>query len=430
MDRYIVVGGNRLSGTVRMSGAKNAILPVMAATVLTPGDHLIKDVPRLRDVEVMKEILEALGARVQAGDGGRSLLVNTDGLNTWEIPEDLMREMRSSIFLMGALLGRLGQVRCCHPGGCAIGSRDIDLHLMGLSALGAEIQEKYGYINAKGSRLVGREIYLDLPSVGATENIMMAAVLAEGTTLIRNAAKEPEIVDLQNFLNGLGARIKGAGLDVIRIDGVTRLHPGEHVVIPDRIETGTFMVAAAITRGEVEIENVIAEHVEAITAKLRETGASVRAEKDRVVVAADRRARAVDFKTLPYPGFPTDMQPQMMALMCTADGTSIITETIFENRFKAADELRRMGADVKVEGRSAVIKGVPRLSSAAVEGPALREGVALVLAGLTADGVTTVDGVHHIERGYEGLEQKLASLGADITRESKSGPRIVRQHAG
>ncbi|MCL5676450.1 MAG: UDP-N-acetylglucosamine 1-carboxyvinyltransferase [Firmicutes bacterium] len=425
MDQYIIVGGNRLAGTVRMSGAKNAILPVMAATVLTPGDHLIRDVPHLRDVDVMKEILEQLGVRVEPQDGGRSLLINTDGLNSSEIPEDLMREMRSSIFLMGALLGRTGQVRCTHPGGCAIGSRDIDLHLMGLGALGASIREKYGYINATATKLVGREIYLDLPSVGATENIMMAAVLADGATLIRNAAKEPEIVDLQNFLNGLGGRIKGAGLDVIRIDGVSRLHGSEHTVIPDRIETGTFMVAAAMTRGEVLIENVIPEHVEAITAKLRETGAGIRVEKERLHVSADRRTKAVDFKTLPYPGFPTDMQPQMMALMSTAEGTSIITETIFENRFKAAGELRRMGADVKVEGRSAVIKGVPRLSAAAVETPALREGVALVLAALTADGVTTVDDVHHIERGYEALDLKLAALGASVSREPRHEPWLL-----
>ncbi|MHB9145183.1 MAG: UDP-N-acetylglucosamine 1-carboxyvinyltransferase [Symbiobacteriia bacterium] len=430
MERYIIAGGGRLTGNVRMSGAKNAILPVLAATVLTRGDHLIREVPQLRDVEVMTDILRALGANVTPQDAGRSLLVNTDGLHTADIPEDLMREMRSSIFLMGALLGRTGQVRCTHPGGCAIGSRDIDLHLMGLGALGATITEKYGYINASATRLRGREIYLDLPSVGATENIMMAAVLAEGTTVIRNAAKEPEIVDLQNFLNSLGARIKGAGLDIIRIDGVAELHAAEHVVIPDRIETGTFMVAAAITHGEVLVENVIPEHVEAVTAKLRETGANIRVERDQVLVRADKRARAIDLKTLPYPGFPTDMQPQMMALMATAEGTSIITETIFENRFKASDELRRMGADIKIEGRTAVIKGHPRLSAAAVEAPALREGVALVLAALTADGLTVIDGVPHIERGYEGLERKLAGLGASISKDPLPEPRPFRQFAG
>lgn len=430
MERYIIAGGSKLSGTVRMSGAKNSILPVMAATVLTPGDHLIREVPQLRDVEVMTEILRELGADVLPQDGGTSLLINTDGLKTSEIPEDLMREMRSSIFLMGALLGRTGQVRCTHPGGCAIGSRDIDLHLMGLGALGASITEKYGYINASASRLRGREVYLDLPSVGATENIMMAAVLAEGTTIIRNAAKEPEIVDLQNFLNSLGARIKGAGLDIIRIDGVSSLHSANHTVIPDRIETGTFMVATAITRGDVLIENVIPEHVEAITAKLRETGAQIRVDRDAIVVRADRRARAIDLKTLPYPGFPTDMQPQMMALVATAEGTSIITETIFENRFKASDELRRMGADIKIEGRTAVIKGQPHLSAAAVEAPALREGVALVLAALTADGVTVVEGVPHVERGYEGLERKLAGLGANISKETFSESRPARQFAG
>ncbi|MCL5046987.1 MAG: UDP-N-acetylglucosamine 1-carboxyvinyltransferase [Actinobacteria bacterium] len=417
MDRYIIRGGNRLKGSVRVSGAKNAILPAMAATVLIPGDHIIHEVPGLRDVEVMTQILRRLGVSVERLNGGRSLRINTEGLTTYEIPEELMREMRSSIFLMGALLGRAGQVRCCHPGGCAIGARDIDLHLMGLGALGARITERYGYINAEAARLEGREIYLDLPSVGATENIMMAAVLAEGTTIIRNAAKEPEIVDLQNFLVSQGARIKGGGLDVIRIDGVSELRPAEHSVMPDRIETGSFMVVAAATRGEVELENVIPEHVEAVTAKLRESGVRVELGKDRIRVRANLRPRAVDFKTLPYPGFPTDMQPQMMALMSTADGTSIISETIFENRFKAADELRRMGADVRVEGCTAVIKGVERLSGATVEAPALREGVALILAGLSAEGITVVENVHHVDRGYERLEDKLRSLGADLVRD-------------
>ena len=417
MERYVIQGGKRLSGKVRVSGAKNAILPVMAACVLSGHECVIHEAPRLRDVAVMAEILTNLGVRVRISDEGRTLHLNAEGLNAFEIPTPLMREIRSSIFLMGPLLGRLGRVRCSHPGGCAIGSRDIDLHLMGLSALGARLEEKFGYITADAPSLRGREIYLDLPSVGATENIMMAAVLAEGTTLIRNAAKEPEIVDLQNFLNRMGARVRGAGLDTIRVEGVKELYPVEHTIIPDRIETATFLVAAAAIGGEVVLENVIPEHVEAAVAKLRETKAlEVEVDHDRILARGTRRPQAVDLKTLPYPGFPTDLQPQMMALCATAEGTSIITETIFENRFKAADELRRMGADIKVDGRSAVVKGVKALSPATVEAPALREGVALVIAALATEGRTVVDGIQHIDRGYEELEVKLQSLGADIRR--------------
>lgn len=417
MARYVIEGGRRLQGTVRISGAKNAILPVLAASVLTVGDCVIHDVPRLRDVEVMIEILRSLGAEIESQGAGKTLLVNSRDLKSSEIPQNLMREIRSSIFLMGPLLGRLGQVRCSHPGGCAIGSRDIDLHLMGLNALGARIEEKHGYIQAEARRLSGREIYLDLPSVGATENIMMAAVLAEGLTVIRNAAREPEIADLQNFLNKMGARVSGAGTDAIRIDGVSGLSSCEHTVIPDRIETGTFMIAAAITGGHLELENVLSESVEAAAAKLRETGTEIRQDGYRLIIKGPERARTVDIKTLPFPGFPTDLQPPMMALMATAQGTSIISETIFENRFKVADELRRMGADIRIDGRTAVIKGVPRLGGAHVEAPALREGMALVLAALAAEGVAVIDAIHHIDRGYEFLEKKLRLLGANIKRE-------------
>lgn len=419
MARYIIQGGTRLDGTVRISGAKNAILPVLAASVLTREDCLITEVPRLRDVQVMVEILRSLGVAVDPLDHGRAMRVNAAGLNNHEIPEHLMREIRSSIFLMGALLGRLGQVRCSHPGGCAIGPRDIDLHLMGLSALGARITERYGYIDGQAQGLRGAEIYLDFPSVGATENIMLGAVLAKSVTIIRNAAKEPEIVDLQALLNGMGARVQGAGTDVVRVEGVRSLHGCEHAVIPDRIETGTFMIATAITGGEVTIENAAAEHVEAATAKLREAGVGIRIDPAgrRLHVAGPERCRAVDIKTMPHPGFPTDLQPQMMALLAVAGGTSIITETIFENRLKTAEELRRMGADVKTDGRTAVIKGVPRLSAAVVETPALREGAALVLAALAAEGRTIVDAIHHIDRGYDRLEEKLRGLGADIVRE-------------
>ncbi|MCR4399016.1 MAG: UDP-N-acetylglucosamine 1-carboxyvinyltransferase, partial [Firmicutes bacterium] len=314
------------------------------------------------------------------------------------------------------LLGRHGRVRVSYPGGCAIGPRPIDLHLRGLRSLGAVIRERHGYIHAEAAELVGTEVHLDFPSVGATENIMMAAVLAKGSTVIRNAAKEPEIVDVQNFLNSMGARIRGAGMDVIRIEGVDRLKGADYAVIPDRIETGTFMMAAAITGGEICVENCIPEHVESVTAKLREAGAQVREERDRIIVQGRPRARAVDFKTLPYPGFPTDMQPQAMALMCVAEGISVITETIFESRFKQAEELRRMGANIKTEGRTAVIRGVESLFGAVVEAYDLRGGASLTLAGLAAEGTTTIEGIHHIDRGYDGFDEKLRSLGANIRR--------------
>lgn len=419
-DRFRVAGGHRLTGTVRVSGAKNAVLPILAATTLARRDCLIQGVPGIRDVMVMMEILQRLGlrTRVDSTSGGINLVVQGGDLSTHEVDEQRTREMRSSIFLMGPLLARIGQVKIAYPGGCAIGPRPIDLHLRGLMELGAEIQERHGFIEAQAppGGLVGREIYLDFPSVGATENLMMAAVLARGTTIIRGAAREPEIVDLQTFLNRMGARIRGAGLDVIRVDGVQGLAGIDHMVIPDRIEAGSFMAAAAATGGDVIIENVIAEHVEAVTAKLREMGATVEEDGDRMRVRGPARLRATDVKTLPFPGFPTDMQPQLLALAAIAEGTSMVTETIFEGRFKHTEELRRMGAQIKVEGRVAVVRGVERLSGARVTAPALREGMALVLAGLAAEGVTEVGGVVHIDRGYQGLEHKLADLGARVER--------------
>lgn len=420
VDRYVIRGGNRLKGAVRLSGAKNATLPLLAACLLTADECRIHGAPDLRDVEVMTEILRRLGASVtwhqDGGNGQRHLRVSAACLITYEVHEYLMREMRSSIFLMGPLLGRLGRVRVSYPGGCAIGPRPIDFHLQGLIALGAKIREKYGFIYAETDCLTGCEIHLDFPSVGATENLMMAAVLARGTTVIRNAAKEPEIVDLQNFLNGIGARVKGAGTDVIRIEGVESLGGTDHTVIPDRIEAGTFMAAAAATGGDVKVEGVIPEHVEAITAKLREAGATVEEDRDTIRVQGPERLKAVDVKTLPYPGFPTDMQPQIMTLMAVAEGTSIITETVFENRFSQSEELRRMGAHIKTDGRTAVVKGVEALSGAVVEARDLRSGAGLVLAGLIAEGVTMVEGVHHLDRGYESIDRKLTLLGADIRR--------------
>lgn len=419
-ERFVMTGGNRLEGRVSVSGAKNAALPILAGALLTSGESIIHDMPKIRDVGVMLEILDQLGVSVQegaVGPSGRTIRIRPDGLLSPEVGADFTREMRSSIFLMGPLLARVGKMKISYPGGCAIGPRPIDFHLRGLEQLGAKIEERYGFIEASVvGRLKGTEIYLDFPSVGATENLMMAAVLAEGATVIRNAAREPEIVDLQIFLNRLGANVRGAGLDVIRIEGTPNLGSCEHTVMPDRIEAGSLMAAAAITGGDVLVENVIPEHIEAITFKLREMGTIVLEDAHSVRVLGPARLRATDLKTLPYPGFPTDMQPQMMALMTVAQGTSIVTETIFENRMKVVEELRRLGGHIKTEGRTAVVQGVSRLSGAEVECPALREGMSLVLAAMAAEGQTTINSIVHVDRGYQELEVKLRDLGAQIER--------------
>ncbi|WP_170294090.1 UDP-N-acetylglucosamine 1-carboxyvinyltransferase [Heliomicrobium undosum] len=413
--RIRIKGGKPLFGEVAISGAKNAVLPILAASLMSTGECRIKDVPRLTDVQMMIEVLITLGAQVSWE--GESLIVDASAVEIREVSADLMRRMRASNLVLGPLLSRFRKVRISHPGGCSIGSRPMDLHLKGLQKMGARYQERHGFFEVETERLQGTEIHLDFPSVGATENLMMAASLAEGTTIIRNAAKEPEIVDLQNFLNAMGARVRGAGLDIIRIDGVERLGGCAHQLIPDRIEAGTFMVAATITGGDVTLTNVIPEHLEPVTAKLRETGAQVIEEDDRIRVIAPRRCQAVDIKTLPYPGFPTDMQAQMMALMAVSEGTSVISETIFENRFKHVDELRRMGANIRLEGRVGIVKGVPGLSGAVVECTDLRAGAALVLAGLAAENGTTVEKIFHVDRGYDRLVEKLSGLGARITRE-------------
>ncbi|MDD2421750.1 MAG: UDP-N-acetylglucosamine 1-carboxyvinyltransferase [Heliobacteriaceae bacterium] len=414
--RIRIRGGKVLRGVVEVSSAKNAVLPVLAASLMASGLCTIKAVPQLTDVAVMVKLLRALGAEVK--QNGTSLTVDASRAAMVEVPSDLMRRLRASNLVLGPLIGRFRRVKLFHPGGCSIGSRPMDLHLKGLQQMGARVSERHGFFEVEARQLKGAEIHLDYPSVGATENLMTAACLARGTTVIRNAAKEPEIVDLQNFLNAMGAKVRGAGLDVIRIDGVSGLHGCCHQSIPDRIEAGTFMVGTAITGGEVLITNVIPEHLEPVTAKLREAGAEVEEDGDQVLVTGPKVNGAVDIKTMPYPGFPTDMQPQMMALLAVGEGTSVISESIFENRFKHVDELRRMGADIRLEGRVAVIKGVSRLSGAVVEATDLRAGAALVLAGLMAENSTIVEKTFHIDRGYDRFAAKLAALGADIIREA------------
>ncbi len=413
MEKFVVTGEVQLNGIVRVGGAKNATLPIMAATLLCSGESIIHDVPNLRDIRAMQDILTLLGAKVTREN--KTLVINTTNINKLEIPEHLMREMRASVFLMGPLLGRFNKVRLSYPGGCAIGPRPIDLHIKSLEKLGAVVEDSFGFINAEAARLTGGEIYLDFPSVGATENAMMASVLATGTTVIRNAAREPEICDLQNFLNKMGARIAGAGTDTINIEGVSSLSPAEHHVMPDRIQAGTFLIAGAITSGDVTVENISPEFLFSVTDKLQEFGAQIKTGPGYIRVIAGG-LRGVDIKTLPHPGFPTDLQAPILSLSSIAKGTTIITETIFENRFKHVDELRRMGAKIKVEGRTAIIRGVPKLTGAIVAAPDLRAGGALVLAALAAEGVSEIEYVYHIDRGYEEFEQKLQSLGAHIVR--------------
>lgn len=413
MEKFVVTGEVQLTGNIRVGGAKNATLPIMAATLLCSGVSILHDVPQLSDIRAMQEILALLGAKIV--QEGFSLIIDTTGVSKQEIPEHLMREMRASVFLMGPLLGRFRKVRVSYPGGCAIGPRPIDLHIKALEKLGAKVKESYGYIDAEAASLNGAEIHFDFPSVGATENAMMAAVMAKGTTIIRNAAREPEIVDLQNFLNKMGAKVIGAGSDTIRIEGVSKLVSAEHTIMPDRIQAGTFLVAGAITQGDVTVENISPEYLFSVTDKLEEIGANITAGSNYIRISAGE-LRGVDIKTLPFPGFPTDLQAPMLSLLTVAKGTSIITETIFENRFKHVDELTRMGAKIKVEGRTAIIRGIPKMTGAIVAAPDLRAGGALVLAALAAQGVSEIEQVYHIDRGYEQLELKLQSLGARIIR--------------
>jgi len=416
MGKIVINGGRKLSGKVRISAAKNSVLPIIAASLLTGFECILEDIPFLEDVNVILSVLDSLGVNLFIDKNKGKLLIKAEDIKSYEPSYELVRKMRASFLVMGPILARFGKVRISLPGGCNIGSRPIDLHLKGFSQLGADINLGHGYVEASCKRLKGAKVYLDFPSVGATENIMMAAVLADGETVIENAAEEPEIVDLASFLNKMGAKIIGAGTDTIKIEGVKELKGTIHQVIPDRIEAGTYMVAAAITGGEVTIENVIPEHVRSITAKLQEAGIYVKEEQNKIKVKANGRIEAVDIKTMPYPGFPTDMQAQFMALLSIADGVSIITETVFENRFMHVNELKRMGANIKIDGRSAVVEGVEKLTGAEVKATDLRAGAALVIAGLIAEGITEVSEIYHIDRGYVDMVGKLKKLGADIDK--------------
>lgn len=415
MSIISIQGGKTLQGSIYVSGAKNAVLPIIAAALLTEDPCTLYEIPDLADVATINELISLLGVKVNS-TGNHEITINAANITETEAPYEYVRKMRASFLVIGPLLARKGQAKMSLPGGCAIGSRPIDLHLKGLEALGAEITIGHGYIEACTKGLVGARIYLDFPSVGATENLMMAASLAKGTTIIENVAQEPEIVDLANFINSMGGRVRGAGTNIIRVEGVSELHGTKHTVIPDRIEAGSFMVAAVATRSNLLIENVIIDHLKPVVAKLEECGAKIIEEDNGVRVIATDVIMPVDIKTLPYPGFPTDMQAQMMALMSVAKGTSIISETVFENRFMHVDELKRMGADIKIEGRNAIVQGVRSLSGAQVNATDLRAGAALIIAALVAEGTTEIRSVHHIDRGYEGIVKKLQNVGANITR--------------
>lgn len=416
MEKLIVKGGNRLVGTVKTSGAKNAVLPIIAASILGVTPSHLDEVPMLEDVHTISEVLKCLGLTV-TNTKPNTLEIDSREITSCEAPYELVRTMRASFLVMGPLLARIGKARISMPGGCAIGARPIDIHLKGFEALGVKIEQGHGYIEASApDGLKGASIYFDFPSVGATENIMMAAALAEGTTILENAAEEPEIVALANYLNKMGAKVRGAGTNLIRIEGVKELHGADYTIIPDRIEAGTYMIAAAMTGGDVIVENVLPEHQKPLIAKLREAGAIVEEDIDRVHVVGTGQLKAVDVKTLPYPGFPTDMQAQMMAMMVVSEGRSKVTETVFENRFMHVVELNRMGAKISTEGRSAVIDGPCQLTGCDVRATDLRAGAAMILAGLVADGTTRIGDLYHIDRGYEHIVDKLRLLGADIER--------------
>ncbi len=420
MDKILIQGGRRLEGEVEVSGSKNAALPLLISSLLTPEKCVYQGMPDLMDIHTTLKLLSRLGVTVEKevkqANGVGQVALQATGLSGMEAPYDLVKTMRASFLVLGPLLARCGEARVSTPGGCAIGTRPVNLHLKGLAEMGAEIDLVHGYVEAKAKKLKGARIYLDLPSVGATENLMMAATLAEGKTIIENAAKEPEIEELATVLNKMGARIESAGTGVITIEGMDGLHGVSHRVVPDRIEAGTFMVAAALTQGDVVVRGARPDHLDAFLLKLKEAGVGLTIAADQIRVKGDGKTKSVDITTLPYPGFPTDLQAQMMVLMSVCDGVSVITETIFENRFMHALELSRMGADIRLEGNRAIIKGVERLSGAPVMATDLRASVSLVLAGLVAKGQTEISRVYHLDRGYEHIERKLSRLGADIQR--------------
>lgn len=429
MEQYIIKGGNPLVGEVVIGGAKNAALGILAAAIMTDGECLIDNMPNVRDTNVLLQAMEGIGATIDR-KGDNEVVIsgkNIDSTGDLIVDNEYIRKIRASYYLIGALLGKYRKAQVVLPGGCDIGSRPIDQHIKGFRALGAEVKIEHGMIIAQAEQLVGNRIYLDVVSVGATINIMMAASLAQGNTVIENAAKEPHIVDVANFLNSMGANIKGAGTDTIRIRGVERLHGSEYSIIPDQIEAGTYMIAAAATGGDVYIRNVIPKHLEAITAKLIEIGAKVEEYDDCVRVHSNGRMGYANVKTMPYPGFPTDMQPQMVTLLALSEGVSIVTETIFETRFKYISELRRMGSNINVEGNAAIITGVEGFTGATVSAPDLRAGAALVIAGLVADGFTTVEQIQYIERGYEKFEDKIRGLGGFIEKVDDDDERAIQK---
>ena len=414
MEKFVIEGGRRLEGTVRASGAKNSCLKLMAAAILPDGPSVIENVPDIADVRTMVEVLRYIGLDVSFAEG--TLTVKPAQSPVLEAPYELVQRMRASVVVLGALLARYGKARVAMPGGCNIGSRQIDIHLRGLEQMGARLGITHGYVEAEAARLVGAHIYLDFASMGATENLLMAAVMAEGRTVLDNAAKEPEVADLASFLSKMGARIDGAGTSTIVIDGVESLSGSEHTVIGDRIETGTFLLAGAVTRGEVKVTGVDPGHLEIVIDKMREAGCEIEEGADHLSVRVPGTVKGIEISTLPYPGFPTDLQPQMQVLLATAEGTSFVTENIFDNRFMVVDELNRLGADIKTKDHHAIVRGVEKLSGAPVTATDLRAGAALVLAGLIAEGVTEVYRIEHIDRGYDRFAEKLQSLGADMSR--------------
>ena len=418
MDQLVIEGRHPLNGTIRISGAKNAALPILAATLLTGGTFRLRNIPKLLDIDTFIELLTDLGSRVKYNsDNGSDLCIDSSDLSDHEAPYKLVRRMRASILVLGPLIARLGRARVSLPGGCAIGARPIDFHLKGLELMGVNLQLKEGYVEARTRGLTGARIYFDIPSVTGTENLMMAGVLAKGTSVLVNAAREPEVVTLGQMLSHMGAKIRGLGSSTIEIEGVKELRPVDWEIIPDRIEAGTYMMAPGAAGGELIIEDVITGHLEAVISKLRSTGLQIDTDKTSISIKNKGTLRSVDVKTLPYPGFPTDLQAQIMVLMSLASGLSVITETIFENRFMHVAELRRLGADIRIEGRNAIIKAVRELNGAPVMATDLRASASLVLAGLAARGTTTISGVYHLDRGYECMEQKLAAVNAKITRE-------------